>query len=368
VPGLTLSAAGVLAGNPTAAGSFPLTVRVQDGSGQSASANFTLTVSAALSITVTPLAPGFVGAAYSQTFAATGGTGTLTWSLAAGSAPGLNLSAAGVLSGTPTTAGVFPLTVRVQDTAGQVTAGVFPLTVNSALPPITLTVTQPSTITDSPAPQMTLGQAYPVALSGTYRLTFTPNAAGLPTPFNNTAVQFVTGGTTATVAIPPNSTAAVPLPGVQLGTVAGTITVQLASLTAAGQPAPLPVTVPSVTITVPRLAPVIVPGSVRITGVTATGFQVFLDASSTPRDLVSASFTFTATSGTQLNGTSFTVSLASTSASWFVATNTDATANGGAFSLTFPFTFSGDTSALNTVSVTLTNSVGTSTAVTGGKN
>lgn len=367
VPGLTLSAAGVLSGTPTAAGNFPLTVRVQDGSGQSATGNFSLTVNATLSINVITLPPGFVGGAYSQTFTATGGSGTLTWTLAAGAVPGLNLSAGGVLSGTPTSAGNFQLTVRVVDATGQVTAGVFPLTVNPAVPPINLTVTQPSVITDSPAPQMTLGQGYPLALSATYRLTFTPNAAGLPTPFNNTAVQFVTGGTTATVAIPPNSTAAVTLPGVQLGTVAGTITVQLASLTAAGQAVPLPATVPSVTITVPRLAPVIVPGSVRITAVTATSFQVFLDASSTPRDLTSAAFTFTAASGTQLNGTSFTVSLTSTAASWFVATNNDATANGGAFSLTFPFTYSGDTSALNTVSVTLTNSVGTSAPVSGGK-
>jgi hypothetical protein len=122
-----------------------------------------------------------------------------------------------------------------------------------------------------------------------------------------------------------------------------------------------------VIITVPRLVPVIVPGSVKITNITASGFQVFLDASSTPRDLTSANFTFTAASGTQLNGTSFTVSLTSTAAPWFDPGNATAVSNGGAFSLTIPFTFSGDTSAIGSVSVTLTNSVGTSAPQSGGR-
>src|SRR5207248_11538788 len=158
-------------------------------------------------------------------------------------------------------------------------------------------------------------------------------------------------------------------PAVQLGTVAGTITVQLASLTVAGtgQSVPLPSTLPSTTITVPRLAPVIVPGSVKITNITSSGFQVFLDASSTPRDLTTANVTFTASGGTQLNGTQFTVSLAPAGAQWFDAGNAPGLANGGAFSLTIPFTFTGDTSAIGAVNVTLANSVGTSVAQSGGK-
>ena len=260
------------------------------------------------------------------------------------------------------------MAVGVTDSVGGQAAAILTLTVNPALPPITITVTQPTTISDQPAPQMSLGTGYPVALNGTYRLTFTPNAAGLDASFTNTAVQFVTGGTTSpSIAIPANSTAAVTLPAVQLGTVAGTITVQLASLTVAGtgQAVPLPSPVPSVGITVPRLAPIIVPGSVKITSITSSGFQVFLDASSTPRDLSSASVSFTAAAGTTLNGTQFTVSLTAPAGAWFVPAN--ANPNGGAFSLTMPFTFTGDTSSLGTVSVTLTNSVGTSIAQSGGK-
>jgi hypothetical protein len=61
---------------------------------------------------------GTVGDAYSQTLTATGGAyPTYAWSLAAGSSlpPGLTLSAGGVISGTPTTAGTFSFTVSVND-------------------------------------------------------------------------------------------------------------------------------------------------------------------------------------------------------------------------------------------------------------
>lgn len=71
-----------------------------------------------LVITTTSLPNGTVGSAYNQTLAATGGIGALSWALAAGSGPlppGLNLSAAGVVSGTPTQAGTFNFTVRVTD-------------------------------------------------------------------------------------------------------------------------------------------------------------------------------------------------------------------------------------------------------------
>jgi hypothetical protein len=48
--------------------------------------------------------------------AATGGTTPYTWSLSSGTLPaGLTLSAAGVISGTPTTPGTYTITVKVTD-------------------------------------------------------------------------------------------------------------------------------------------------------------------------------------------------------------------------------------------------------------
>src|SRR5688572_13963446 len=64
--------------------------------------------------TNSPLPDGVVATAYSQTLAATGGTGPRTWTVVSGSLPaGLTLSTAGVISGTPTTAGTSNFRIRV---------------------------------------------------------------------------------------------------------------------------------------------------------------------------------------------------------------------------------------------------------------
>lgn len=70
----------------------------------------------ALAVTTTTLPSGTVGTAYSQTLAATGGVSPYTWAVTVGSVPaGLSLSSAGVLSGTPTTAGTSAFTVQATD-------------------------------------------------------------------------------------------------------------------------------------------------------------------------------------------------------------------------------------------------------------
>ena len=73
-------------------------------------------------ITTTTLQNATVGTAYSQTIAAAGGT-PITWSVSSGFLPdGLSLNAStGAITGTPTTAGTFNFTVRVQNSEGNVT-------------------------------------------------------------------------------------------------------------------------------------------------------------------------------------------------------------------------------------------------------
>ncbi len=126
----------------------------------------------------------------------------------------------------------------------------------------------------------------------------------------------------------------------------------------------LPQPPPSETITVAPMPPVVTSGSVRFTNLTSTGFNVELDGYSTPRDLAGATFTFQAASGAQLSGTTtFSVSLSSLAPGWF--SGTSGLQSGGTFHLSVPFTFGGDTSALGGVSVTLSNSVGSSSPATG---
>ncbi|MGC2399205.1 MAG: Ig domain-containing protein, partial [Acidobacteriaceae bacterium] len=70
-----------------------------------------------VSITTTTLTQGTTNSTYTAALAASGGSGSYTWSLASGSTlpAGLSLSSAGVVSGTPTTAGLSKFTVNVQD-------------------------------------------------------------------------------------------------------------------------------------------------------------------------------------------------------------------------------------------------------------
>ena len=72
--------------------------------------------------------------AYSDTLTATGGTTPYTWSVNAGTLPpGLTLSAAGVLSGTPTTTGSYPFTVNVIDKNNGIATASITLVVSAAL-------------------------------------------------------------------------------------------------------------------------------------------------------------------------------------------------------------------------------------------
>ena len=137
--GLSLSGAGVISGTPSAAGNASFTVQVQDSAGTKATKQLSITINpAALTITTSTLPAGMVSAAYSQTMTASGGTGGYTWSVSAGSLPGgLSLSGAGVISGTPLTAGTASVTVQVQDSSGTTATKQLSITINP--PPLTIT-------------------------------------------------------------------------------------------------------------------------------------------------------------------------------------------------------------------------------------
>lgn len=70
-------------------------------------------------IQTTDVFPANVGVAYSGTFAATGGSGSYTWSVVAGSLPpGMTLTpSTGALSGTPTVVGWYPFSIEATDTS-----------------------------------------------------------------------------------------------------------------------------------------------------------------------------------------------------------------------------------------------------------
>ena len=193
-------------------------------------------------------------------------------------------------------------------------------------------------------------------------VTFQPNAAGIPANYIDPGTQFAAGGTTLDFTIPVGGTLATLAQNgaIQQGTTAGTIIVTITSLLSGTTPVVLPNPQPSLSVTIGRLAPVIAAGT--ITGLSSTGFNVELDAYSTPRDLASLTFTFQAASGAKLNGEDPPpVALNSVAPAWF--SSTSGLQNGGSFHLKVPFTFNGDTKALGSVTVSLSNSVGPSTSV-----
>lgn len=137
-PGLTLASSGTVSGTPTKAGGWSFWVNLSDQNPPSeswcvpsaAQREFTITINGggspapgptpaptptpALSITTSGLPGATVGAAYSTTLSASGGSGTKTWTVAAGSLPaGLSLSSGGVLSGTPSSPGTASFTAKV---------------------------------------------------------------------------------------------------------------------------------------------------------------------------------------------------------------------------------------------------------------
>jgi hypothetical protein len=134
--GLTLSADGVISGTPTAGGTSTFTVRVTDSGSRTGTKSLSIVVGTPVGVTTASLANGNVGTALSRTLAASGGATPYTWSLTSGALPaGLSLSAAGVISGTPTTASTANFTVQVSDSAGRTGTKALSLTIAAGAVP-----------------------------------------------------------------------------------------------------------------------------------------------------------------------------------------------------------------------------------------
>jgi hypothetical protein len=85
-------------------------------------------------ITVLPatLPAGALGQPYTQTLSASGGSAPYTFSISSGSLPpGLLLSAAGLVSGTPTSVGSFTFTVQASDANGCIGARTYTIVINT---------------------------------------------------------------------------------------------------------------------------------------------------------------------------------------------------------------------------------------------
>jgi hypothetical protein len=237
-----------------------------------------------------------------------------------------------------------------------------------AQPSLSISIPTPLSTADQSAAKVTLSPAYALPLTATFDLSFTPSGGSVSEEYTNPDVKFASGSTTSeAISIPANSSEPVALPAFQLGTLAGTITLKLATLTTSMGHSLLAANPPSAIVPVGRFVPSIVPGSVRVVN-SSSGLSVVLDASSTTCDLTSANLTISPAAGALATSGRPTFSLTSPAAEWFAGAAANCgLANGGAFTVSIPFANSVDPADLNTVSVTLTNSSGTSAAATGGR-
>jgi hypothetical protein len=346
-----------LAGTPTAAGAFTLTVQARDTAGLAAAKTFTLQINpAALSIvTGTQLVAAVAGQAYNVQLTAAGGTPPYTWS-ETGTPDGLRLDpATGLLSGTPKAPGSFAIAIRVTDTARATVLGLFRVTIGVPDLPV-LSVPKLPAVAEAAGQYgvgLELDAPYPLAMSGQLVLSFAPDSGG-----GDSTIQFSTGGRTADFNIPANETKAVftvPDLEIQTGTVAGTI--QLTARLNYGGVDVTPAPAPSWSTRVERAAPVVRTAKlVR----SATGLEVQITGFCTAREVTQAVLRFTAASGSLLQTAEYTLPLEDAFAKWFQ--DPASVKFGSQFTFTQPFNLQGDPNAVSLESVTLSNRLGNVTA------
>ncbi len=188
---------GVLSGMPTSMGSSSFTVTASDNqnSGLTGSQSYTLAVSAANSLSLSPSAlPGATAnSAFSAALSAIGGSGNYSYSVTAGSLPSwlvLNAST-GVLSGTPTATGTSSFTVTATDSQ---------ISGLSGHQAYSLSVAPAASLTLSPAtvPGGTLSSPYSATLTatgGSGNYTFAVTSGSLPSGLALNATSGVLSGT-----------------------------------------------------------------------------------------------------------------------------------------------------------------------------
>jgi hypothetical protein len=147
-PGLNLSTGGLISGQPTAQGTYTVTANATDSTSiNNGSVTLVFTIDPGVTITTpTTLPTGYGSTPYSQTLAASGGTGSgYVWSITSGasqvSSLSLTLTGAGVLSGTPPQAGgTASFSVKVTDSASNTATATFSLTINQGVIPVAPTL------------------------------------------------------------------------------------------------------------------------------------------------------------------------------------------------------------------------------------
>jgi hypothetical protein len=191
--GLSLASNGSLTGTPSGTGTSTFTVTVTDETLATVSRDYTMTINAGLVLSETNPSSGTQDGVYPEhTFSATGGTGTKTYAVNAGTLPaGLSLASDGILTGTPSGTGTSTFTVTVTDEALATVSRQYTMTINKGL---VLSETNPSSTT--------VGIAYAghsfSATGGTGTKTYLVSAGSLPAGLSLASDGSLTGTPSST--------------------------------------------------------------------------------------------------------------------------------------------------------------------------
>ncbi|WP_128142373.1 IPT/TIG domain-containing protein [Janthinobacterium lividum] len=153
----TVSSSGVITTVAAGISNITATQAAVAGVNAQAAQSYTLTVTAAMDISPASLPGATVGTAYSQQLTANGGIGPYAFAVTGTVPAGMMLNASGALSGTPTAAGSFALSVTVTDTRQ------FTVTKNYVLPVASAALA----LTPASLPNPTAEAAYSTTLTAT---------------------------------------------------------------------------------------------------------------------------------------------------------------------------------------------------------
>ena len=193
--GMNLLQSGVLLGTPTTQGTFSFTAQVTDSTTptpSTATKTFTLHVNEPVAIATTTFQNATVDLPYAAVLSSTGGIQPYTYTLTAGSLPaGLTLDPIGAITGTPTTAGKYTITISVSDSS---------LTPYTASKTLTLPVSLPLEIPEPLLPTATTGSLFThqlTAIGGVAPYSWIITTGTLPAGLQFTPTGLIVGTPTA---------------------------------------------------------------------------------------------------------------------------------------------------------------------------
>ena len=142
-PGLSIDpTSGSITGTPTTAGTYPVTITATDSAGFTGTTTFTWTITNTITVTNPGAQSNVSGSpitAVAISATDSSSTATLTYSDGGTLPPGLSIDpASGSITGTPTTGGVYPVTITATDDSGASASASFTWTITN-----TVSVTNP---------------------------------------------------------------------------------------------------------------------------------------------------------------------------------------------------------------------------------